>query len=124
MSKKSILLVDDEYRVQEAIRITLETMADWHVLLATSGLQGIEVAETQQPDAILLDLMMPGLDGLQTFEKLQANPATQALPVILMTARFQPDEQQEILKKGIKAVITKPFDPMSLTDQISAALGW
>ncbi len=121
---KSILLVDDEYRVQEAIRITLETMADWSVILANSGSEGIEVAEKQQPDAILLDLMMPDLDGLQTFERLQANPKTKDLPVILMTARFEPDEQQQVIDKGIRAVITKPFDPITLADRISMALGW
>ncbi len=124
MPPKKILLIEDEYRVQEAIRITLETMADWTILLANSGIEGIEIAVANPPDAILLDLMMPQLDGFQTFERLQTHPETRSIPVILMTARFQHNSEQESLPDGITALIPKPFDPMTLVDQISAALGW
>ena len=82
MSSKRILVVDNEAYIQEVAQICLETIAGWQVILAGSGLEGLAAAEREQPDAILLDVMMPDMDGLATFSQLQANPATRSIPVI------------------------------------------
>jgi CheY-like chemotaxis protein len=75
VSSKRILVVDNEPSIQEVAQICLETVAGWQVTIAGSGLEGLATAEREQPDAILLDVMMPDMDGLDTFSKLQANPA-------------------------------------------------
>ncbi len=124
MSPKQILVIDDEPRIQEAIRITLEMMMGWQVFSARSGTEGIGLARHHAPDVILLDLMMPDLDGRDTFAQLQADPQTQALPVILLTAKLHPDERQHFLQLGFKAVISKPFEPITLAQHIANALDW
>jgi CheY-like chemotaxis protein len=82
---KRILVVDNEDYIQEATQMCLETMAGWEVVTASSGREGLLKAAAEQPDAILLDFMMPEMDGLMTFQQLQANPLTQAIPVVLLT---------------------------------------
>lgn len=124
MTPKQILVIDDEPRIQEAIRITLEMMMGWEITTARSGTEGITLALSQPPDAILLDLMMPELDGRATFAQLQSDPQTQALPVILLTAKLHPDERQHFLQLGFRAVIAKPFEPLTLAHQIAQALDW
>lgn len=124
MSAKQILVIDDEPRIQEAIRITLEMMMGWEVLSACSGTEGIAMALHHGPDVILLDLMMPDLDGRDTFTQLQQDPHTQHLPVILLTAKLHPDERQHFLHLGFKAVIPKPFEPLTLAQHIAHALDW
>jgi CheY-like chemotaxis protein len=123
-SSKRILVVDNEPSIQEVAQICLETIASWQVIVAGSGLEGIKVAELEQPDAILLDVMMPDMDGLTTFSKLQANPATRSIPVILLTAKFQTADRQNYLDLGIRSAIAKPFSPLELAQQIATILGW
>lgn len=123
-SSKRILVVDNEPSIQEVAQICLETIAGWQVIVAGSGLEGLAVAELEQPDAILLDVMMPDMDGLTTFSKLQANPATRSIPVILLTAKFQTTDRQNYLKLGIRSAIAKPFSPLELAQQIATILGW
>jgi CheY-like chemotaxis protein len=123
-SSKRILVVDNEPSIQEVAQICLETIAGWQVILAGSGLEGLAVAELEQPDAILLDVMMPDMDGLATFSKLQANPATRSIPVILLTAKFQTTDRQNYLELGIRSAIAKPFSPLELAQQIATTLGW
>lgn len=123
-SSKRILVVDNEPSIQEVAQICLETIAGWQVIVAGSGLEGLAVAELEQPDAILLDVMMPDMDGLTTFSKLQANPATRSIPVILLTAKFQTTDRQNYLKLGIRSAISKPFSPLELAQQIATILGW
>ncbi|PZD70926.1 Alkaline phosphatase synthesis transcriptional regulatory protein PhoP [Acaryochloris thomasi RCC1774] len=124
MSTKRVLVIDDERYIQEIIQIALETISGWQVVTANSGLEGLDMAEQKQPDAILLDVMMPDIDGLTTFKKLQANPATQSIPVILLTAKVQAADQGRYQDLGVKATISKPFDPLQLPDQISTLLDW
>jgi CheY-like chemotaxis protein len=124
VSSKRILVVDNEPSIQEVAQICLETIAGWQVLVAGSGLEGLVVAEREQPDAILLDVMMPDMDGLTTFGKLQANPATRAIPVILLTAKFQTTDRQNYTDLGIRSAIAKPFSPLELAQQIATTLGW
>jgi CheY-like chemotaxis protein len=121
---KRILVVDNEDYIQEATQVCLETMAGWQVMIASSGHEGLLKAAADQPDAILLDFMMPEMDGLMTFQKLQANPLTQAIPVILLTGDRQSADSQKCRKLGIKAMIAKPFDPLTLAQQIANLLEW
>ncbi|MEB3182266.1 MAG: response regulator [Nostocaceae cyanobacterium] len=121
---KRILVVDNEQYIQEVAKICLETVAGWDVQTAGSGKEGITKAEALQPDAILLDVMMPDMDGPTTFEKLQANPATRDIPVILLTAKIQASDRRRYAELGIKDAIAKPFSPLELPGQIATALGW
>ncbi|NWF59543.1 MAG: response regulator [Fischerella sp.] len=124
MTTNKILVIDNEEYIQEVAKVCLETVAGWEVVTAGSGKEGISKAETSQPDAILLDVMMPDMDGLTTFEKLQANPATKAIPVILLTAKIQATDRRRYAQLGIKAAIAKPFNPLELATQVASALGW
>src|SRR3984885_13534089 len=119
-----ILIIDDEDDIRQVAAMSLETVAGWDVLLASSGKQGIERASTEQPDAILLDVMMPEMDGPTTLLKLKANGSTSHIPVLLLTAKGQGPEQRKFAEMGVAATLFKPFDPLTLARQISAALGW
>lgn len=123
MSRR-VLVVDDEDDIREIAQTSLEMVGGWEVLVASSGQEGICCAETEQPDAILLDVMMPDMDGPSTFKKLRANQKTETIPVILLTAKVQAGDRKRFEDLGVKAVIAKPFDPMTLPDQVSSALGW
>lgn len=117
-----ILVIDDEERIQEVIQISLEILNGWEVLTASSGREGLLKAQNQKPDAILLDVSMPQMDGFATLEKLRSNPATQSIPVIFLTAKVQLADRQQFAKLGMAGVITKPFDPLTLAEQVTAAL--
>ncbi|MEL7038759.1 MAG: response regulator [Cyanobacteria bacterium J06592_8] len=124
MNNKRILVIDDEDGVRDIIQITLETVAGWEVMTAASGQEGLELARTQQPDAILLDVMMPNLDGPATFQQLQADSETQHIPTILLTAKAKSSEQQQYANLGVNGIIVKPFEAQSLVKQIQGLLGW
>lgn len=124
MSTRRILIVDDESDIREVAQMSLEMISGWQVLTAESGDEGIAKAKKEKPDAILLDAMMPGTDGAATFEKLQADPSTKQIPVIMFTAKVQPADRKRFADLGVKDVIAKPFDPMTLGSQIAAILGW
>jgi CheY-like chemotaxis protein len=119
---KRILIIDDEDDIREATQVCLEVTGEWEVLTASSGNEGLMKAEIERPDAILLDVMMPGMDGITTFQELQTNPATQHIPVILLTAKAQTAEQRELTQLNVVAVITKPYDPFSLSAQLNQAI--
>ena len=124
MENKRILVIDDEEYVREVIQICLETVAGWEVIAANSGISGIEIAEKEQPDAILLDVMMPEMDGIMTFKQLQLSQLTKNIPIVLLTAKAEVTQDQELAKIGIKATIPKPFEPLELPIQIAKALNW
>ena len=123
MSRK-VLIIDDEEDIREVAALSLESIAGWEVYTAGNGHKGIDTALTEQPDAILLDVMMPGMDGPTTFRALQNNPATASIPVLLLTAKVQASDRQRFADLGVRAVLSKPFDPMTLSTQIAAVLGW
>lgn len=121
---KRILVIDNEPYIQEVAQICLRTTAGWQVLKAGSGQEGLTKAETELPDAILLDVMMPDMDGLMTFEKLQVNPSTRDIPVLLLTAKVQVSDQHRYAELGVKGAIAKPFNPLQLAADMAALLGW
>lgn len=124
MKAKRILFIDDEDDIKTLAQFCLETEAGWSMMSAASGVEGIAIAQTKQPDAILLDAMMPDLDGLQTIARLLDNPETQNIPVIFITAKAQVSDRRRFYQAGAKGVINKPFDSLTLASQISGFLGW
>ena len=121
---KRILLIDDEDGARRIIQFSLEAAAGWEVLPAASGGEGLSLAQTEQLDAILLDVMMPDLDGPATFQRLQENLVTRSIPVIMLTAKASPTEHQPLLELGIAGIITKPFKIPALIAQIRTILNW
>jgi CheY-like chemotaxis protein len=123
MSHK-ILIIDDEEDIREVAALSLETVAGWTVISANSGAQGLARAIEHQPDAILLDVMMPGMDGPTTVRELRKNPVTASIPILLLTAKVQASDQRRFADLGVQAILFKPFDPLTLSQQIATALGW
>jgi two-component system OmpR family response regulator len=115
-----ILYVEDEPHIQAVAQIALEDVGGFTVALASSGKECIEMAKSFLPDLILLDIMMPGMDGPSTFHALKEVPETASIPVIFLTAKVQPKEVESYKKLGALDVLTKPFDPMTLSDEIRA----
>lgn len=124
IATKQILFVDDELHIRQIVKACLETIGGWSVLLATSGQEALVKAISEKPDAIILDVMMPEMDGLTVLQELKANPVTQSIPVVFLTARLSLTEPQRFQDLGVKAAIAKPFNPLILVPQISSALGW
>jgi CheY-like chemotaxis protein len=123
-SAKKILVVDDEESVRLVVQSCLEDLAGWEVLAAASGSAGLEMAIDQHPDAIILDVMMPGMDGLMFLQKLRADPELQDIPTILLTAKVELTAPDRYLAHGAVGALAKPFDPMSLIEQVRVFLGW
>lgn len=124
MAEKNILLIDDEETIQEVVRVGIEIEAGWQVESASSGLAGIDLAQNLQPDVILLDVMMPDLDGIDTLSRLKNNAQTSDIPVIFLTAKAQAEEKKQFQSLGVLDVITKPFNSMTLASRIAEILGW
>ncbi|MEO5838352.1 MAG: response regulator [Acidimicrobiales bacterium] len=116
------LIVDDDADIREVARLSLETVAGWDVSVAECGSDAIEQARTLVPDVILLDVMMPGIDGLATLRTLSEDPATRAIPVIFLTAKTQATERRRLEDAGACGLIPKPFDPMTLATAVEAIL--
>ena len=121
---KRILVIDDEDDIREAAQLSLEMTTGWDVVSAASGAAGIEAARARRPDAILLDVMMPEMDGPTTFHHLRSDAATAAIPVILLTAKAQSSDRSRFMDLGVDGVLTKPFDPLTLGSEVAAALDW
>jgi CheY-like chemotaxis protein len=119
-----ILVVDDEEAIREVVRIGLEAVTPWTVDVASDGAQAVALCTADPPDAVLLDVMMPTMDGPTTFARLQEDPRTRSVPVILLTAKVQPAERRRYDDLAVAGVLTKPFDPLALPDQITHLLGW
>jgi two-component system, OmpR family, alkaline phosphatase synthesis response regulator PhoP len=121
---KRVLIIDDEETIQTVVQFGIQMAAGWEVLMASSGAEGLTKAQIEQPDAILLDVMMPEMDGIATFKALQSDPATQQIPVILLTAKAQTAEKRQFNDLGVNGVITKPFNSLDLPEQIIKILHW
>ena len=115
---KNILYVEDEADIQAVARLALEAVGGFSVTICGSGAEALERAPDVRPDLILLDVMMPGMDGVDTLRALRDLPETATTPVIFMTAKAQQSEIRNFRELGALDVIPKPFDPMALSDQI------
>ena len=116
-----ILHVDDDGDIREIARMALELVAQMTVHQCSSGKEALEQAEGFQPDLFLLDVMMPEMSGEETWRKLLEIPALAGVPAIFMTAKAEASISRDLRQAGAIAVITKPFDPMTLGDQIREA---
>ncbi|MEA5477916.1 response regulator [Pseudanabaena galeata UHCC 0370] len=124
MPTKSILLIDDEPNLAQVIAVCLESFKGWKVQIANSGKAGLSIVESLKPDAILLDVMMPEMDGITVFQHLQQNPKIQNIPVILLTAKVQASDRARFAQLDIAGAISKPFEPLQIADQIAQLLNW
>lgn len=121
---RRILIIDDEDDIRAVAALSLETVAGWDVSTASSGAVGIMKAQEDRPDAILLDVMMPVMDGPTTFRELRTMPETASIPVILLTAKVGQADQKRFSDLGVASVMFKPFDPLTLAKEIADVLGW
>lgn len=119
-----ILIIDDEEDIRAVAALSLEAIAGWDVITAASGAEGIHKAIQEQPEAILMDVMMPDQDGPTTFRQMQQRREIAHIPVLLLTAKVQGVDQRRFADLGVAAILFKPFDPMTLAQQISEALHW
>jgi CheY-like chemotaxis protein len=117
------LIIDDEDDVRQVIRLSLGRVGGMDVADASSGEAGIALAAATVPDFILLDLMMPEMDGVETLGRLREDPRTSSIPVIFLTAKALPSELERLRSLGALDVIVKPFNPMTLADQLKSILG-
>lgn len=122
MAAQRVLVIDDEDDIREVAQICLTVMAGLDVILARTSHEGLTKAEKEQPDVILLDVMLPDMDGVETFQHLQANPLTQHIPVVLLTAKVQAADQRRFAGLGVKGLISKPFKPTQLAEQLLTVL--
>ncbi len=122
MSARTILLVDDDDDIRLIAQIALTDVGGAHTLLASSGAQALEMAIASRPDLIVLDVMMPGMDGPATLDRLRADERTRSIPVVFLTAKARPEEIDRFIALGAAGVVSKPFDPMTLHEEILALL--
>ncbi|HZS08250.1 MAG TPA: response regulator [Blastocatellia bacterium] len=117
-----ILIIDDEDDIRLISRMSLSRIGGMEVIDASNGADGVRKAEAEMPDAILLDVMMPSMDGPTTLSALRANQATAAIPVIFLTAKAMASEVERLRALDVAGVLTKPFDPRTLSEQVRQAL--
>lgn len=120
MSLERILYAEDEPDIQAVAKLALEMVGGFKVLICNSGAETLERVSGFAPDLILLDVMMPGMDGPSTLQRLRANPATAAIPVVFLTAKVQPSEVLQYREMGALDAIAKPFDPMTLAADVKS----
>jgi two-component system, OmpR family, alkaline phosphatase synthesis response regulator PhoP len=124
MTEKRILIIDDDESIQTVVEFGLKMTSGWEVISASSGNEGISRAQTEPLDMILLDVMMPEMDGLATFRALQLYDQTRSIPVIFLTAKAQASEKRLFNETGVNGIITKPFNALELAQQICQVLNW
>ena len=118
-----VLIVDDEPDIRRIAKLGLARVGKMDVVEATNGNEALARAKEDHPDAVLLDVMMPGLDGPSTLARLREDPATSAIPVVFLTAKAIAAEVDRLKSLGAAGVLTKPFDPMTLARELRAVLG-
>lgn len=124
MRPRHLLFVDDDDDIRTIGEMSLTLGTGWQITLARSGNEALVAAAHDPPDLILLDVMMPDLDGPATLLRLKSDPSTAAIPIVFLTARIQPHQVDEYLQMGAIGVIAKPFDPLGLADEIRSLASW
>ena len=122
MEIRKILLAEDEEDIRKVAQISLQFRGGWEVSLASDGEECLSKAAQERPDLILLDCMMPRLDGYETCRRLKADPSLREIPVIFLTAKSQESEMRKGLELGAAGYLIKPFNPMSLAAEIRKIL--
>jgi DNA-binding response OmpR family regulator len=121
VGKLTVLVIDDDPVILELLRVNFE-IEGFDVICATDGEEGLRRAHAERPDVVISDIMMPRRDGLQLLSDLKADPLTEDLPVILLSAKAQRSEVQYGIDMGADDYITKPFDPLELIDRLNAVM--
>ena len=115
-----ILIIDDDRDIRSIAGLSLGRVGGMDVIEAASGAEGVRKAQEEKPDVILLDMMMPTMDGLETLAALRSQPATASTPVIFLTAQALGDQVQRMTSLGAAGVLIKPFDPRTLSQDVRA----
>lgn len=121
---KKVLYIDDEPSMQLIVKTCLQTLGGWEVEVAKSGAEGLVKAQELKPDAIILDVNMPEMDGVACLEQLRSNVNTQAIPVVFLTSVCSITERYRFSALGAVGAIAKPFNPLTLVPQIAQFLSW
>jgi CheY-like chemotaxis protein len=119
---KKVLIVEDDPRIAQVTKISLEMMTKWEILTAKSGYEGLKIAEKCQPDLIVLDMMMPDLSGEETIKELKKHPKTKDILIVLLTAKSNISNSWQ--KWGVQGMIKKPYDSITLADEIQKIVNW
>ncbi|TVP67066.1 MAG: response regulator [Leptolyngbya sp. LCM1.Bin17] len=122
--RNRILIIDDEPDLSEIVKLAIDCFTDWQTDVAYTGEEGIKLAATKPYAAILLDISMPDIDGFEVFEKLRSHPRTQSAPIILLTAKVQPNDRLRFSSMNVAGIITKPFASETIATEIAGILGW
>ena len=123
-STKTILLIDDEEYICQVVESCVELFSNWQITSTRSGEEGLAASAIAKPDAIVLDMLMPSMDGFAVLKELQADPNLADIPVVLLTARVDLTEPQKLAQLGVKGAIAKPFHPTNIASEIAKILGW
>ena len=124
MTTKRILVIDDEAPIREIVAASLQKLGGWEVAVAASGKEALQQIHEKPPDAIVLDVIMPEMDGLTFLKYLRADPVTKSIPVVLLTANSYLFETQLFSQMGVVLAVDKPFSPKNLIQQMTDVLAW
>jgi len=119
---KTILYVEDDVDIQTIGKMTLETFGNYKVFTSNNGKEALDTIEKVMPDLVLMDVMMPEMDGITAMQEFKKNPEVNKIPVIFMTAKAQVHEVEKYIEIGVAGVITKPFEPINLCSTICEIL--
>jgi two-component system alkaline phosphatase synthesis response regulator PhoP len=121
---KRVLVVDDEEDIRVIAEMSLQLTHGWEIATASCAREGLVLARNWRPDAILLDVMMPDMNGPTAATELQADASTAGIPIVLLTAKVRAADHARYVRAGVRGVIAKPFDPVKLGDAMKQILGW
>lgn len=117
-----IAVVEDDRSIQMVLELVFSRMAKCQVVVASNGIEGLATIQKEKPDVVLLDLMMPGMDGFEVCQRVKADPAIRHIPIIFLTAQPQPAAVARAMALGAAGYLVKPFDPIKIIDQVNEAL--
>ena len=124
MSTRRVLVIDDDEVVCKVVRFCFEDVAGWEVSTASSGQEGLESLRSEKPDAIVLDMMMPKMDGITFLRALNESPTVYPIPIVLLTSRVDLTDPDTFPMMGVRGAIVKPFNPFVLVKQVAEFLDW
>lgn len=124
MATKSLLLIDDEASLRELVQVCLNDLAGWEVVTVASAQEGLQRLALEHPDAILLDVLMPGMDAITFLHRLHESSAARSIPVIFLSVKAPWFTAEKLQQLGVVEAIAKPFNPVTLPQRIARALGW
>lgn len=122
MGKKKVLIVDDEPNILKLVTFILKSNG-YDTIEASSGIECLEKAETEKPDIIILDVMMPEMDGFEAAKKVKSNPITRHIPILMLSSKAQFEDKMTGIDSGAMDYITKPFDKQELLEKVKTCLG-